>query len=126
MCEEMGTFGRLSVGEFSCYSIERPWLDNTPRESCIPAGCYLMTKGRYNRGGYDAYEIEDVPRRSLIKIHVANIMTDVLGCIGLGTELGVVSNKWAVLNSRRAFDGFMEALDGDAQAIINITWATHN
>ena len=50
----MGTFGVLTVDDFECYTVERPWLDNKPRESCIPEGVYRLELGMYNRGGYPA------------------------------------------------------------------------
>lgn len=109
----MGTFGKLTMPEFSCYTVEKPWRDNKPFVSCIPEGEYDLKLGMYNRGGYPAYEVMNVPNRILIKIHVANTMDDVLGCIGPGLALGYVENKWAVTSSKAALKTFMEAMDGD-------------
>ena len=113
----MGRFCNLTVeGGFSCYTVERPWLDNQPFKSCIPEGEYEILLGRYHRGdggrGYDAYELQDVPGRSLIKIHRANNMDQLLGCIAPGTTLGWYKGRWAVLNSTTAFRQFMQAMDG--------------
>lgn len=116
-----GTFGRLSVPEFQCFTVERPWLNNVPRESCIPEGDYEMVLGRFNRGGYPAYELIGVPGRSLIKIHRGNTMDDVLGCIALGRSLGWVANKWAVISSRVAFGQFMGIMSGTEKTTIRIT-----
>lgn len=30
-----GTFGKLLLPEFECYTVERPWLDNKPGRSLI-------------------------------------------------------------------------------------------
>lgn len=109
----MGTFGKLTMPEFSCYTVERPWLDNKPFVSCIPEGEYDIFLSRYNRGGYPAYEVMDVPNRTLIKIHVANTMDDVLGCIGPGLALGYIDQKWAVTSSKAALKTFMAEMDGD-------------
>ncbi|MAO23839.1 MAG: hypothetical protein Unbinned3818contig1000_29 [Prokaryotic dsDNA virus sp.] len=114
----MGAFGVLTVDDFKCYTVERPWLDNKARESCIPEGSYRMQLGMYNRGGYPAYEIMDVPDRSLIKMHIANNIDDILGCIGFGLELGCVDKKWAVTNSKRAMNDFMAAMEGQSGEII--------
>ncbi len=116
----IGTFGHLKVGDFECFTMERPWFNNIARESCIPEGEYELTLGRYNRGGYAAYEVMGVPGRSLIKIHRGNTMDDVLGCISPGTALGYVNDKWAVTNSKKAFYEFMEAMAGDEHAILRI------
>jgi len=104
----MGVFGNLSIGEFNCYTVERPWLDNQPNVSCIPIGMYPVELGMYNKGGYSAYEIMGVKDRSLIKIHIANTMKDVVGCIGVGSSLGWVHNNWAVMNSAKTLKEFME------------------
>jgi len=114
----MGVFGNLSVDGFECYTVERPWLDNKPRESCIPEGVYQLELGMYNRGGYPAYEIMNVPDRSLIKMHIANNINDVIGCVGFGSKLGYYENLWAVLDSGGAMKKFMAAMDGEDGQII--------
>jgi len=105
-----GVFGTLYLQQFQCYTVERPWLGNEPRVSCIPEGLYQMRLSHFNRGGYDCYEILDVPDRSLIKIHIGNTMEDVLGCIALGRDLGCLAGKWAVLRSKLAYEDFMRSL----------------
>jgi len=116
---QMGVFGVLSVDGFECYTVERPWLDNKPRESCIPEGVYRLELGMYNRGGYPAYEIMNVPDRSLIKMHIANNINDVIGCVGFGDSLGYYENLWSVMNSGKTMAKFMDAMDGeDGQIII--------
>lgn len=101
-----GTFGVLYMPEYMCYTVERPWLGNRVRVSCIPEGEYELKECMYFRGGYETYEILDVPDRTLIKIHIANTEDDVMGCIGVGTELGWVKGKWGITNSRQAFAEF--------------------
>jgi len=114
----MGVFGTLSVDGFECYTVERPWLDNKPRESCIPEGVYRLEFGMYNRGGYPAYEIMNVPDRSLIKMHRGNNMSDVVGCVAFGSGLWYYENLWSVSNSSGAMNGFMDAMDGEDGQII--------
>lgn len=120
----MGVFGTLSVGDFQCFTVERPWLDNAPNVSCIPSGFYQMKLGRYNRGnegrGYPAYEIQGVEGRSLIKLHRANVMLEVRGCLGLGQSLGWYKSHWAVLSSKVTVDAFMGAMQAAPAASIRI------
>ncbi len=113
----MGTFGRVSYQDFHSYSVERPWENNQPFISCIPLGVYKLQLGTYYGGDgpggkrdYPAYKILSVPNRTHIKIHVANIMDDLFGCIAFGTVLGFLDKRWAVLNSRRALAGFMDEM----------------
>lgn len=90
------------------FTIERPWLHNERYVSCIPEGQYRLRKRWFHRGGYNTYEIVDVPGRSAILIHHGNTSDDVMGCIALGMDLGVVRGKWAVIRSRQAFRLFMD------------------
>ena len=115
-----GVFGRIIIPEFECFTVERPWLDNKPRESCIPEGTYKIELGQYNRGGYPAYEVLEVPNRSLIKIHIGNTIDDVIGCIAPGKALGYLERKWAVTSSRKAFNEFMGAMEGIQESTLEI------
>ena len=119
-----GTFGKLMFDEFECYTVERPWLNNRARESCIPEGEYFIELGQYNRGGYPAYEVLNVPDRSLIKIHIGNSIDDVIGCIATGKTLGFIAGKWAVGSSGVAYREFMETMDGVQSAKLSITQYT--
>jgi len=103
-----GTFGRLLVKDWECFTVERPWFSNQPNISCIPCGLYSLSLGTYHRGGYAAWEVLDVPNRSLIKIHIGNTMDDLMGCIAPGMSLGYVNGLWAVLNSKLAHQKLME------------------
>ena len=116
-----GVFGRFILPEFECFTVEKPWLDNKPRESCIPEGQYELKLGMFNRGGYPAYEVMNVPGRTLIKIHIGNSIDDVVGCIAPGKSLGYVHRKWAVTASRAAYKEFMQMMDGVQTSVLEIT-----
>jgi len=118
----MGTFGILKVflGDhviFQCFTVERPWADNKRMESCVPCGRYALVPAVHHIStpdpddDYDVYEISGVSERSAIHIHIANKASDVFGCVGLGTDLGALRGTWAVLNSKRAFNEFMEVME---------------
>lgn len=81
------------------HTVERPWLGNQPHISCIPAGTYPVQFAFSERWNRLVPMLLDVPFRSLIEIHVANVAKDVEGCIGLGlseTPMGVGSSAVAV------------------------------
>ena len=118
----MGTFGTLQLGGRQWFTVERPWAQNKPRESCIPAGWYPLRLGTFHTGGYPAYELSDVPGRSQVKIHKANLASEVEGCIALGKSLGVVKGEWAVLQSADAFDEWMQAAALDQPTHLGIMW----
>jgi len=105
----LGTFGKIYIGDKSWYTVERPDRGNEPSISCIQEGCYGLMMDHYNRGGYDAFEILGVPGRTEIKIHIANTMEDVQGCVGVGLDLGYIKDRWAITSSTIAFREFMKA-----------------
>lgn len=84
------TTGSLTVGNWSCKTLELSWLNNQPNISCIPKGNYLCKwKFKLNSLAYH-YELQLVPNRSGIFIHAGNYATgskvDTAGCILLGAS----------------------------------------
>lgn len=108
-----GLFGRLYAPSFSCWTLERPWRDNLPYESCIPAGTYRIALGYYNRGDYPCLELPQVEGRTHILIHAGNLVEHTQGCVLVGTGLGVVHGRWAVVDSRRALQSLLTAFGKD-------------
>lgn len=107
-----GVQGILRCGEFSCYTLERPWLNNRPHVSCIPAGTY---KGRILPSphfGMDLPELLDVPGRDQILIHAGNTVGDSKGCIMVGLDRD--ESEPRIMRSRKALAGLFEAI-GDAK-----------
>lgn len=100
---ELGVFGEMYVAGQRIYTVERPWLGNQRSVSCIPLGFYECRPQHYNRGGYDAIEICDVPDRTHILFHRANTPSDLAGCVGVASRLGCLNNTWAALDSKPAF-----------------------
>ena len=114
---EKSTIGRLYIdGEFECFTLENPWLDNKRRISCIPEGTYEVKFRRVGGWIHKArglfpdmhnavmgmLELQDVPERDYILIHWGNYPTDTQGCILVGTGRGVD----AVWNSQTAYKAF--------------------
>lgn len=78
--------------DYFAKTLELPWLGNASRISCIPTGEYIASltwSPRYTR---DLYLVQDVPKRSGIRIHSASFAgrpdlgykCHLLGCIALG------------------------------------------
>ena len=110
---EQGTFGTLTLPSGSELStVEKPWQNNEASVSCIPIGKYKCEPRRFNRGGYAAVEITGVEGRTHILFHIGNTVKDVVGCVAVGTRLGVVGRSWAVINSTDAFASFMSEVGG--------------
>lgn len=107
------TFGEMrdSSGERLCYTIERPWLGNQHGVSCIPPGSYHVRLRWSPKHERNVYGLLDVPGRSDIEIHSANLPSELEGCIALGTEFGEVSTAkhgdgYGVRHSKDAVTAF--------------------
>ena len=114
------TMGRLFNPEdsFHIFTLELPWLNNKVRESCIPADTYRCEMDYYHRGGYKAYQVDNVPNRTEIKIHVGNFTKDILGCIALGKTRDIKAPM--VGNSRSAYTKFMKYMDNADGFVLQI------
>jgi len=122
---ERGTFGKLLIPalDLAWDTVERPWLNNKQFESCIPCDTYEMRMGVHKPNGpnpYPVYELQNVPGRSQIEIHIANYCKQVHGCIGIGKGLGIIHGQWAVQYSTMSFHEFMDAMAGTDPAHITI------
>lgn len=93
-----GTFGRLIWPSGWCHTVELPWRDNRPQRSCIPPGtyrCAIVSSPKFGR----VYGVANVPGRSHVLIHAANLGGDVdkgwathlHGCIAPCDKLGAIA-----------------------------------
>lgn len=91
------TYGNLRVIQndkvlFECKTLERPWVDNKNNVSCIPPGTYDVMKTYSNRFKKPLYLIDKVPGRSGVRIHPANFVSQLQGCIALGDKHQDINN----------------------------------
>ncbi len=106
---------------FECHTVERPWANNTPNISCIPEGEYTMRPRRYYRGGYDTWEICDVPGRTYIMLHSANVPSELEGCVGVGSHRYFIGGEWAVESSRATLAELLLHMKEATEATLRIT-----
>jgi hypothetical protein len=124
-----GTFGILSVsgisGEFTCFTIERQWLENKENISRIPSGLYTLRIDTF-KGKYKNYKVLKVNNRTAIEMHIANFSSELNGCIALGDSISWFSKekRFGVTNSEKTFKKFMIAMNGDQEAILHIFGAS--
>ena len=130
---EKETFGVLTFGEFTCYTVERPWKDNAPFISCIPNGRYHLHSYQSNRfgnsviiygGSVSPYPDPDFERSGIL-IHPANIADELQGCIALGDRFGTVHGENAVLNSRNTVSEFLSLINTNEIYNLEIVYDTH-
>lgn len=75
------------------YSIELPWRDNAKGRSCIPAGEYGLIVNQSARFKKLLPLVQDVPGRSGIRIHGANKVTELEGCIAPAMSIVVARRQ---------------------------------
>ena len=65
-------------------SLERPWLDNQPSISCIPAGHYKFVRDTHGR--FQWFRVLKVVGRTNIEMHLGTKPSHSEGCILLPEE----------------------------------------
>lgn len=123
---DYGTFGKLIVDGKTFYTVEKPWINNTPYESCIPDGEYTLEPHNSNKYG-DAlfmigngveYQDSATAKRFACLIHIANYEKDVVGCIGLGDRF----MGHMVTNSRKSIKEFYDIANPKGFHSLIIKW----
>jgi len=113
-----GTFGVLSKdGIPLCVTVERPWADNANGVSCIPEGTYRFVS--YNsptKGG--VWLGQNVPGRSEIEIHSANLASELEGCIAVGQWFADFNGVRGVANSKPTLEMLKIALPAEFDLVI--------
>ena len=104
---DQGILGVLMIdGIIFCYTLEHPTL-------FLSSGTYpaeLEHSPRFNR---DLYELKCTGERDQILFHVGNTMDNSSGCILLGSKVGYLDRKRAVLSSGDTLDQFHAELKGE-------------
>ena len=109
---DRGTFGVLRKGAVPfALTMELPWTDNTPNQSCIPTGRYICRRIRSPKFG-ETFEVTQVPNRSHILFHKGNTLEDTEGCILVAEEFSGTHEKPMVVSSERGFGEFLLLLNG--------------
>jgi hypothetical protein len=83
----------------ACYVLERPPIGNLPYVSAIPAGAYSVRVRRDGTLGW-RLQLDRVPGRTNVQIHVGNFPADTVGCLLPGA--GTLPNTCVVQNSAAA------------------------
>ena len=111
--------GRLKIGDFHCFTLELPNLDNQARISCIPDGDYEYFIRQSPKNG-KVLELKGVEGRTNIQIHAGNYTSQILGCILVGDSIRYLNNDSIpdVTNSRNTLVRLIR--EAGSSGIINI------
>jgi len=113
------TTGKLYItGDtvFACDTLERTYLNNQKKVSCIPAGKYFCMKVDASEAiPYPHLAILDVPNRDGICIHSGNLYTHSKGCIIVGDKFTDINNdgQQDILHSRKTLEKLMSLLPNE-------------
>lgn len=115
------TIGRLTMGDFKCFTLELPWLENNRRISCIPSGSYLATHYRSPSKG-NVLLLHDVPNRTYIEVHAGNFTYQTNGCILVGDSIRHLNNDDIpdVANSKKTLEMLLARVP-EQGAVISIS-----
>lgn len=113
--------GRLRLGEFQCFTLEPPFLDNQRNISAIPEGCYTGFY-RVSPTNGPCIELMDVPGRSHIQIHKGNYARNTKGCILVGSAITFLDGDKTpdVTNSLNTLNKLLSLIDKDKKLQILI------
>ena len=113
------TFGRLTFGDFQCFTLELPWLDNKQNVSCVTAGTYDAIKYSSPQHG-EVILLLEVQNRSFIEMHAGNFTRQILGCILVGDGIKYLDGDSIpdVTNSRNTLKSLMDLLPDKFQITI--------
>ena len=122
---EGATFGVFFIDDIPRFTtLELPWKENAHNISCIPEGAYTCKEVTdiKTTGGLlisRTFQVQDVPNRDGILIHVGNSTKDTHGCILIGD--GYSGIGWeGITNSRDAFRAFMALTSEETEATLEI------
>jgi len=109
---------------YSCASLELPWRDNAIGVSRVPDGTYKLVLEYSPHFKKDLWEFKGVPGRSEVKIHAGNFVSQLNGCVLVGTDHLDIDKDGIpdVINSRRALDGFHKAMYPAIESEIIVKW----
>ena len=107
------TFGVLKFthGDPFAVTLERPWLDNKVKQSCIPEGKYECKRVNSPKFG-DTFEITGVKGRSAILFHAGNVPEHSLGCVLVGERFDPINGQNGLSASKEGFVEFLSHQKG--------------
>lgn len=107
---------------FDCKTLERGWVNNENRISCLPDGIVKVVWEWSDKFERMLWEIKGVEPREECKFHVMNYWFEGNGCIGLGNNRKFIDGDaiMDITSSRDTMKKFHKALDGQTEFQLEI------
>lgn len=99
------------AGKRICHTLELPNRLNKASVSCIPLGKYGLVVNYSNRFKKLLPLVVDVPGRSGIRMHAANRVSELQGCIAIATGLSIVAGEVIGLQSAKMLEDLLLIID---------------
>jgi hypothetical protein len=149
--DELCTLGFLFIpGELALVTMERPWipagqagdLGGKKNLSCVPLGTYRLVPHESKKHGrtwalvnheldvvhFEGDDHDPDEDRATCLLHVCNYVTEIEGCIGVGTRAGHSPPdhvcRYMVSDSRRAMNILRSHLNWPSEHTLEIVEAT--
>lgn len=95
--------------ELICRTMEKPWLQNKKGLSCVPAGLYDLIYRVSPSAGKTFYfsseklnvTLDDESGRTYIQLDVANVQSELDGCVAVGSDFDFMRGEQAVIDSEK-------------------------
>jgi len=106
------TLGRLTCGDFQCWTLELPYLYNQQNVSCIHAAEAYKGRKHISPNNGNVIAIDNVLEREHIQIHSGNYTSQIRGCILVGDAIKFLNDDKIpdVTNSKRTLEKLMSLL----------------
>ena len=121
---QYGTFGKWIIGLHEFETVEQDWENNLPNISCVPNGEYKLTFHISPHHG-ECYILENKElgigknkgdaKRFGCLLHIANLASQLEGCIAPGLYRSYYKGQWSVASSGTAMDRIFEILGKDPE-----------
>ena len=116
-----GVFGTWVLdGQPICVTLEPYHRSNTQNISCVPSGQYIMKRVDSPKYG-NVWEVTNVQGRGNVLCHWGNWDENTQGCVLLGEKYSVLDGRWAISESKNAFNEFMELTKNETELLLTIT-----
>lgn len=112
------TVGRLTCGDFECFTLELPFKENKTGQSCIFPGTYSGFKRNSPSNG-PCIELADVLGRTYIQIHKGNYTRDITGCILVGDSVRLKDGVPWVGNSELTLREVLKRVENSVSVVIS-------
>jgi len=113
---------------YECPAIELPWRDNRNNRSCIPTGVYVYEQVDHSPSfSYEHFWVHDegsayaAGDRAGVKVHIANFVRQLLGCIAPGLRFVDLDGDGLVdvANSETALNELLDVLPEKTELVID-------